>query len=281
MQQQSVYDEGYDALDVNTRAAVAYVERHKPEVDSTQLAHLAKSVSPQVARTLIVVDAACDIPKAWLDQHSISVMPRLVRVADRDVLEVRDNENAYKLFDHLAAGGGSGTLSAPLASAAMRNELHRWVSTETDAVLHICSSARRSRMYVNGLAATQSLVLIHNKVRRLSGTRAPLTAWVIDSANMLGGVGVLLAHAARLRDSGAMAANVAVTLNTFGGGGRRHVPGTKRARGRKTKHSGMEDRRGYVLGLQADCSHECRSRERACTSARSRDGDARRVRSRD
>jgi fatty acid-binding protein DegV len=52
-------------------------------------------------------------------------------------------------------------------------------------------------------------------VRRLSGTRAPLTAWVIDSANMLVGVGVLLAHAARLRDSGAMAANIAVTLNTF------------------------------------------------------------------
>jgi DegV family protein with EDD domain len=215
MQQKTVYDEGYDSLDVNTHAAIAYVERHKPNIDTDVMARLAPSVAPHVARTLIVVDTACDIPKAWLDQHAVAVMPRIARADAREILETRDNESAYKLFDHLMGGGESQVLSNPLAPAAMRNELHRWVGTETDSVIQICSSARRSRMYVNALAATQSLVLIHNKVRRLSGTRAPLTAWVIDSANMLVGVGVLLAHAARLRDSGAMAANIAVTLNTF------------------------------------------------------------------
>jgi DegV family protein with EDD domain len=215
MQQPNVYDEGYDSLDVNTRAAIAFVERNKPKSDIERLAQLAPTVSPAVARMLIVVDTACDLPQAWLSQHAVVVMPRLVRIGDREILETRDNENAYKLFEHLAAGGESSPQSNPLAPAAMRNELHQWLSAETDAVLQICLSARRSRMYVNALAATQSLVLIHNKVRRLSGTRAPLTAWVIDSANALGGIGVLLAHAVRLRATGMLPANIAVTLNTF------------------------------------------------------------------
>jgi DegV family protein with EDD domain len=215
MQQPNVYDEGYDSLDVNTRAAIAYVETNKPKTDAARLAQLPPTISPVVARLLIVVDTACDLPQAWLKQHAVVVMPRLVRIGDRDILETRDNENAYKLYDHLAAGGDAPVLSNPLVPAAMRNELHQWLSSETDALLQICLSARRSRMYVNALAATQSLVLIHNKVRRLSGTRAPLTAWVIDSANALGGVGVLLAHAVRLRATGMLPANIAVTLNTF------------------------------------------------------------------
>lgn len=215
MQHPNVYDEGYDALDINTRAALDYVDRNKPKVDAARLSQLAATVSPAVARMLIVVDTACDVPQAWLSQHAVVVIPRLVRIGDRDILETRDNENAYKLFDHLAAGGASPAQSTPLAPAAMRNELHQWLSAETDAVVQICFSARRSRVYVNALAATQSLALIHNKVRRLSGNRAPLTAWVIDSANALGGVGVLLAHAVRLRASGMLAANIAVTLNTF------------------------------------------------------------------
>ncbi len=214
-QHSSVYDEGYDSLDVSTRAAMAYVQQHRPRSEPARLAELAPKIPPEVARTLIVADTACDLPQAWLDQHSVSILPRSVRVEGREFLETRANTNVVKLLDHFARGGEAPSQSLPLAAAAMRNEMHQWLGVNTDSVLLLCLSARRSRMYVNALAATQSLVLIHNKVRRLAGNRAPLTAWVIDSANALGGVGVLLSHAVRLRESGMMPANIAVTLNTF------------------------------------------------------------------
>jgi DegV family protein with EDD domain len=215
MQQSSVYDEGYDSLDVNTRAAMAYVETHKPRASAARLAQLAEERSPEAARTLIVVDAACDLPQVWLDQNAVVVMPRIVRIGNREMIETRDANEAMSLVQHLAKGGDAPSQSIPFTPVAMRNEMQQWINATTDSVLQLCFSARRSRVYMNALAATQSLVLIHNKVRRLAGTRTPLTAWVIDSANALGGIGVALSHAIRLRDSGTPSATIAVTLNTF------------------------------------------------------------------
>jgi fatty acid-binding protein DegV len=215
MQAPSVLDEGYDALDLATTAAIGYVRKHTET--PIAVAHTKREVSPEVARTLIVVDAACELPQAWLDHHGVAIMPRIIELGAGRMLETRDNKAAAQFNHYVSRGGASIKQSMALASIATRDELQRHMRPSTDAVLQICPSARRGKFYMNALAATQSLVLIHNKVRRSMGNRAPLTAWVIDSMNGLGGLGVMVACAVALRERGSLAANIAVSLNAFRG----------------------------------------------------------------
>ncbi|TAG48692.1 MAG: hypothetical protein EAZ30_05900 [Betaproteobacteria bacterium] len=214
MQATSVYDEGYDALDLATNVAAEYVRKF-------QTGDLSKLISPnapesaQVARTLMTVDTACELPQAWLDANSIGVIPRIIKLRSGDVLETRDNDSTLKFIEEIKAGGHADALSAPLSPLEMRDQLQKLMSSGTDAVLQVSSAASRSKFFVNALSATQSLVLIHNKVRRSMGNKTPLTAWVVDSLNAFGGVGVQLAHAVSLRESGATSAQIAVALNAF------------------------------------------------------------------
>jgi fatty acid-binding protein DegV len=216
MDSAQVFNEGYDALDVNTRVALAFVKHHKPRIEELRRATIdAAPRSSQSERTLIVLDAACDAPRAWLDHHSVAVMPRKLNYQNRELVDVPDSKASLDLVNAFATGFDPQARSTPISPLAMRDEMQRHMRPQTEAVLHLCTSARRSKHFVHALSATQSLVLIHNKVRRSLGQSASLTAWVIDSANALSGLGVLASHAVQLRERGLSAANIAVNLNSF------------------------------------------------------------------
>lgn len=206
---------GYDdALDVNTSLAVEYLAKHR-DAPKLSVAAMLPPLSREAIRTLLVVDAACDVPKAWLDFNAVAVMPRTVRFRNEEFLDIPGSDRANVLADKIHRDADRAAISVPHSPLAMRDHMQRFMLSGTEAVLHVCSSARRSKHFVNALSATQSLVLIHNKVRRTLGQQSSVTAWVIDSMNVLGGVGVMVAHAVKLRERGMMAANIAVTLNSF------------------------------------------------------------------
>jgi fatty acid-binding protein DegV len=224
MQATSVLDESYDGLDIATSAAVEYVRRFQSSpavttgetaVNTTATAPRARATPPMAARTLIMVDTACELPQAWLEYHHVGVMPRVISTKFGDLVETRDREDALRFIRQLSVGENTTAQSHPLSPVKMRDHAQKYMSVATDSVLQLSSAATRGKFYVNALSATQSLVLIHNKVRRTVGNKTPLTAWVIDSLNALSGVGVQLAHAVMLRDNGAPASDIAVTMNAF------------------------------------------------------------------
>jgi fatty acid-binding protein DegV len=215
MQSASIINEGYDALDVATNVAVAYVRTHTADLKPTQSVRNAPSLSTVSSSTLLLVDVACDLPQAWLDYHGVGIIPRAIKTGANEILENRDHARGLNFINQLANNKVGTSQSVPLTPVGTRDQMQRYMQPTTDSVIQICISARRSKLFVNALSATQSLVLIHNKVRRTVGNKTPLTAWVIDSLNALSGVGVLLSHAVMLRDNGAAASDIALTLNAF------------------------------------------------------------------
>ncbi len=211
----SVLDEGYDALDVNTNVAIAYVDKHRASIDSMRFTERVAQRSPEATRTLLVVDSACDLPQAWLDQNFVVVMPRVLRFRGKELREVRGNDMLQQLGQLLESGDGTTAQSFAAPPVAMRDEMQRHMRPETQSVLFLSSSARRSKVFVSALSATQSLVLIHNKVRKSMGASSSLRAWVVDSTQAFGGLGVLLSHAVMLREQGVMPDSLAVTLSSF------------------------------------------------------------------
>ena len=79
----SPYDnEGFSALDIPTTAALQYVRETAALAARRAAASRAvATVSPEAARTLLVVDAGCDLPSAWLASWA-KAAPRSVRAKD-------------------------------------------------------------------------------------------------------------------------------------------------------------------------------------------------------
>jgi len=208
-------DEGYSALDVPTSAAIAYVRDRSNDSVRKSSSALPPEAADAVARTLLVVDAACDMPTVWLHNHHVAVVPVLVQRGQDTVIDARDDtQSAYFIRHELGVGGIEGEIE-PLSPVEIRDHLQSWMTHSIDYVVQITFAADRSKMYVNSLQATQSLVLIHNKVRRSIGNRAPLNARVIDSMTGLTGLAVLLAYAVHLRNRGVAAPHIATSIETF------------------------------------------------------------------
>jgi DegV family protein with EDD domain len=215
MQSVSSITEGYDALDVATNVAVAYVRTHTADLAPTQSVRNAPSLATVTSSTLLLTDVACDLPQAWLDYHGVGVIPRTIKAGANEMVENRDHARGLNFISQLSTHKAGTARSAPLTPIATRDQMQRYMQPATDSIILLCATAKHSKVFTNALSATQSLALIHNKVRRTVGNKTPLTAWVVDSTNALSGLGVLLSHAVTLRDHGAAAADIALTLNAF------------------------------------------------------------------
>ncbi len=219
MDRTSYDNEGYSALDVPTTAALQYMRDTAAAAARRAAANreLAE-ISPGAARILLVVDAGCDMPSNWLAKHNVAVVP--VDIA-RDAEQVRDQGDELDRMQFADRLDGPKeerpTLLeiSPSRPVQIRDYLQTWMTPTIDFVVQITFSASRSSVYLSSLAASQSLMLIHNKVRRSLGSSGPLKAWVIDSFTGLAGMGVMVAHAVRLRDGGMPAGEIAMTLENF------------------------------------------------------------------
>ncbi len=207
------YNEGYDALDMGTTLAVAYLREHP----STTLPGLTERPDAQSSRrTLLVVDSACDMPQTWLDYHHVHVLSRRIKLAAGDIAETRDPSTLKRLHAQLGKLASLAYQTTPPKPVPLRDAMQKQIRKGTTGVLVLTMSAQRSPVFSHALAASQSLVLIHSKVRRALDPGSPaLRAWVIDSGNALTGVGVLLAEAVRLREADHPAASIAAQLHDF------------------------------------------------------------------
>ena len=212
MYQSSYENEGYSALDIPTSAALSYVRDHAAATRRAAIAVRSAKHAAEAARLLIVVDAGCDMPTAWLHNNSVAIVPIDIYVGTQGIRDVRDDTFCGEFAHNLRNSAMPVLRSEALKPVEIRDHLQSWMAPAVDYVLQLTFAGSRSKVHVSSLTAMQSLVLIHNKVRRSVPGRGSLNAWVIDSQSGLTGLAVLLAYAVHLRDRGVAAAQISPAL---------------------------------------------------------------------
>lgn len=185
-------------LDANTAAN----DRRFATLDEVVATNVVERSQTDRARTLLVVDAACDLPAAWLREHGVCVLPIHVRVDGCTLIDSRDEETAVEFFASDHAGHDVAASTQPMTPADTCTFLLSHLTSEIDFALQVSIASSRSRIYLNSLAAMQALTTPHNRARRELGRRDPLRSWVIDSGTGFTGQGVLVTEAVRLLDAG-------------------------------------------------------------------------------
>ncbi len=166
-------------------------------------------------RTLVVVDAACDMPSEWIAENSIVVLPIKLSVDDWELYDTHNEFDAMEFFSKDHSARGNSASSTPLNPHESHDFIQSYLNEKIDFVLQVTIAAARSGIYMNSLAAMSQLTVVHNRVRRAIGNRLPFKTWVIDSGTGFTGQGVLLAETVRQLNNGVAAADVAMSIEAL------------------------------------------------------------------
>ena len=163
-------------------------------------------------RTLVVVDAACDMPSEWLGENNVVVLPIKLSIDDWELYDTHNEFDAMEFFRKDLSARGSSSSTMPLGPVESRDFIQSYLNERIDYVLQVTIAAGRSKIYMNSLAAMSHLTVIHNRVRRAIGNRSPFKTWVVDSETGFTGQAVLLAETISQLNNGVAAADVASSI---------------------------------------------------------------------
>lgn len=150
-------------------------------------------------KTGLVIDAAVDLPQAFIRDHDIHVLPIELRVGNEFIIDRRDpvaTERFLAGSDDKRAEGYAESFP-PSAEDIAQTFLDDWV-TECDHLLCITTTKGRSKIFMNATKAALQCARPAKDKRARAGMSAKWGASVINSRALFAGPGITVYEATRL-----------------------------------------------------------------------------------
>lgn len=149
----------------------------------------------------LAIDASCDLPQAFLEEHRIAVMPIAVRLEhalfkdNRDPLEIE-----RFLYTKLAATHAAET--EPCSVEDIQQLFLDKLVLEHDCVFCLTITATRSPIHDHVVKASFAILRQYREVRERAGVPGPFLMRVVDTRSIFAGEGPAVVEAARLIQAG-------------------------------------------------------------------------------
>jgi DegV family protein with EDD domain len=169
----------------------------------------------------IVVDSACDLPFAYLQEHAITVLPITVRIDDEEMIDDRDPAVGERfLAGHLGERGHAAE-TEPYSVEQIRDLFLGRLVLDYDCVFCLTITSTRSPIHARASQASFSILKDYRPIRRDANVPGPFLMRVIDTGNLFAAQGVSAVEAVRLRARGESPGRIREQLeslarNTYG-----------------------------------------------------------------
>ena len=150
----------------------------------------------------VVVDSACDLPKAFLDQNQLAILPITLRIGDHTFVDNRDPAVTQSFYREHFGQRSQDAETAPFSVEQIRDLFLQRLAVEYDHVLVLTIAASRSPIHDNAQQAAHAILAAYKPVRRKAGQAGPFTVRVIDTQNLFAAQGVTAVEAVRLVKAG-------------------------------------------------------------------------------
>jgi len=168
----------------------------------------------------LVVDSACDLPQAFIDEHRIVIMPITVHLGQRDLVDKRDPALTREFYDqHLGAKGDAHT--SPFTVEQIKELFLSRLVVDYDFVFCLTIASSRSPIFENAVRASHAILSEYKPIRARAGHATPFMLRVIDCQNLFAAQGVLVVEAVRMIKAGETPNRIRerlehLALNTYG-----------------------------------------------------------------
>jgi fatty acid-binding protein DegV len=143
--------------------------------------------------TVLVIDAACDLPQSFIDDRNIKLLPIAIRVDDETHTDVKD---AQKLTDFYASdmlGKNHNAESIPYSAEQIERLFLDELVAQYDFSLVQTVSRQRSPIYDNATKASHAILRSYHDIREAAGREGNFGMRVMNSGTLFCGQGVLAA----------------------------------------------------------------------------------------
>ncbi|MGH8397553.1 MAG: DegV family protein [Gammaproteobacteria bacterium] len=145
----------------------------------------------------IVIDSACDLPRSFIEQHGIEIMPVMMRFGRMTFKDLRDPEQTMDFYRRFVAQKELEVSTTPLSTKAIRDLFLDQLVLKYDRVLVITVSSRRSALFENATQASFMILSGYKERRHAAGLDEQFGLRVIDSKTLFTGQAVVVYEALR------------------------------------------------------------------------------------
>ncbi|MGH8216867.1 MAG: DegV family protein [Rhodanobacteraceae bacterium] len=146
----------------------------------------------------IVVDSTCDLPRKFIDDNQITILPVTIRLDGDTFVDVRDPEATKRFYGGGAGKRGHAAETEPLSVDAIRELFLGRLVLDYDAVFCLTVTSSRSPIFANATQASFAILGSYREIRQAAGNQSPFLMRVIDTRSLFGGQGVSAVEATRM-----------------------------------------------------------------------------------
>ena len=150
----------------------------------------------------LVVDSACDLPKDFIEQHGIEILPITVRIDETTVIDYRDEATTLAFLEAHIAERGASAETLPFTVEQIRDLFLQKLVIDYDHVFCMTITRTRSPIFENAQKASFAILSEYRPIRSAAGNNTPFALRVIDSQNVFSAQAILPVEAVRLLEAG-------------------------------------------------------------------------------
>ena len=161
----------------------------------------------------LTMDAACDLPQAFLQEHRITVMPITVKVDGETFMDDREPAEIQRFINRRLGSRSHSAETEPTSAEEVQQLFLERLVLEQDCVFCLTITATRSPIHDNVVRASFAVLRGYRAVREPAGIPGPFLMRVIDTRNIFAGAAPVIFEAARLIAADEAPATIRERLN--------------------------------------------------------------------
>jgi len=146
----------------------------------------------------VAIDASCDLPQTFLQEHGITVMPIHVRVDDATFQDDRAPAEIQRFLDLKLGSRSHSAETVPCSVEDVQQLFLEKLVLEQDCVFCLTISATRSPINEHVTKASFNVLKNYRSVREAAGISGPFLLRIIDTRTMFAGAAPVIVEATRL-----------------------------------------------------------------------------------
>lgn len=161
----------------------------------------------------IVVDSACDLPKDFIEQHEVLVMPITLRIGDLLIEDRRDPQETLHFYGrHFDRKSDDFAESIPYSVEQIERLFLKRLVLDYDYVFCLTITSTRSPIFDHAMEASRTILGKYKEIRRQAGIPERFGLAVLSTRNLFTGQAVPVAEAVRLIRQGGSVAEIGERL---------------------------------------------------------------------
>jgi DegV family protein with EDD domain len=156
----------------------------------------------------VAIDAACDLPREFLERNGITIMPITVRVEGQTFRDDRDPVEIRRFLDERIGQRSHAAETTASSVEDIQNLFLERMVTNYDCVVCLTTMTTRSPSHDNVIKASFAILKSYRPIREAAGVAGPFLMRVVDTRSIFAGSAPVIAEAVRLIQAGKSPAEV-------------------------------------------------------------------------